>query len=165
MKNNQNMLFSVDKENKKIQVERAFAAPLSTIWSAWTESAILDQWWAPKPWKAQTKEMNFKPGGRWLYAMLGSNQEVHWSLVEFIAVEPKQSFSGWGSFCDEEGNPSPDFARTLWNYRFHETETGTVVTIEMEFEQLSDLEQIIAMGFKEGFTMGMENLDVLLQSA
>jgi hypothetical protein len=46
--------------------------------------------------------------------------------------------------------------------RFRATETGTLVTIEMEFEQLANLEHIVAMGFKEGFTMGMENLDALL---
>ena len=43
------MDFSVDKENKRISVKREFAAPLSRVWAAWTESELLDQWWAPKP--------------------------------------------------------------------------------------------------------------------
>ena len=162
MKNNHNLLFSVDKENKKILVERRFAAPLATIWSAWTDSTILDQWWAPKPWKAKTRDMDFRAGGRWLYAMVGPDNEVHWSLTEFISVEPNQSFSAWTSFCDENGKALPDFARSRWTNRFLETASGTLVKVEIEFEQLSDLEQIIAMGFKEGFTMGMENLDALL---
>ena len=162
MINKNNMLFSVDKENKKIHVERAFAAPLSTIWSAWTESAILDKWWAPKPWKARTKVMNFEAGGRWLYAMVGPENEMHWSLVEFISVEPEKSFSSWGIFCDEKGDALPDFGRSRWTNQFSEIETGTLVTIDMEFENIADLEQIIAMGFKEGFTMGMDNLDELL---
>ncbi|MBE0650676.1 MAG: SRPBCC domain-containing protein [Bacteroidales bacterium] len=162
MKNDHKPLFSIDKENKKIHVERAFAAPLPTIWNAWTDSAILDQWWAPKPWKARTKIMDFKAGGQWLYAMVSPENEVHWSLVEFISVEPEKSFSSWDSFSDENGRQLPGMGRSQWINQFRETETGTIVTIEIRFEQLSDLEQMVAMGFKEGFTMGMENLDALL---
>ncbi len=162
MKNNDKILFSVDKENKKIHVERAFAAPLSTIWNAWTDSTILDQWWAPKPWKVRTKVMDFRAGGRWLYAMVGPENEMHWSLVEFIAVETEKSFSAWDSFCDDEGHPMPGMGRSKWTNRFRATETGTQVSITMEFEHLADLEKIVAMGFQEGLTMGMENLDALL---
>jgi uncharacterized protein YndB with AHSA1/START domain len=162
MTNKDKMLFSVDKENKKIHVERAFSAPLPTIWAAWTDSSILDKWWAPKPWKAKTKTMDFKPGGRWLYAMVGPENEMHWSLVEFVSVEPEKSFSSWGTFCDENGNALPSFGRSHWTNQFRETETGTLVTVDMKFEDLGDLEKIIAMGFKEGFAMGMDNLDALL---
>ena len=34
-----------------------------------------------------------------------------------------------------------------------------MVSIEIEFNNLSDLEKIIEMGFKEGFTAALENLD------
>ena len=50
--------FSVNKENKTITVKREFAASLPLVWDAYTKSEILDQWWAPKPWKAKTKTMN-----------------------------------------------------------------------------------------------------------
>src|SRR6187431_3103993 len=62
--------FQVDKVNKKINVERSFNGPIDPVWSAWTEAEILDQWWAPKPWRAETKSMNFKEGGRWHYCMV-----------------------------------------------------------------------------------------------
>ena len=52
--------FSVDKENKKITVTREFAAELALVWKAYTTKEILDQWWAPKPWKAKTNSMDFK---------------------------------------------------------------------------------------------------------
>ena len=61
--------FSVNKENNTINVKRVFAAALPLVWDAYTNSEILDQWWAPKPWKARTKTMDFREGGHWLYAM------------------------------------------------------------------------------------------------
>ena len=48
--------FSIDRENKTIKVKREFAAELPLVWDAYTKSEILDQWWAPKPWKARTKK-------------------------------------------------------------------------------------------------------------
>ena len=39
MKNSLVMRFSLDKENKKIKVEREFAAPLEKVWAAWTKAS------------------------------------------------------------------------------------------------------------------------------
>jgi uncharacterized protein YndB with AHSA1/START domain len=60
MKSDLFMEFTVDKANSKVSVKREFAAPLQDVWAAWTESELLDQWWAPKPWKAKTKIMDFR---------------------------------------------------------------------------------------------------------
>ncbi|MHB1279027.1 MAG: SRPBCC family protein, partial [Bacteroidia bacterium] len=78
--------FLVDKENKKIRVERSFNAPLDLVWAAWTEPEILDQWWAPKPWRAETKSMDFRVGGRWLYCMAGPEGERHWCLFDYKTI-------------------------------------------------------------------------------
>jgi hypothetical protein len=37
------------------------------------------------------------------------------------------------------------------------------VHITIQYDSLADLEKIIEMGFKEGFTMGLNQLDTLLQ--
>ena len=39
-----------------------------------------------------------------------------------------------------------------------------MVKIKLTFDSLEDLETIIQMGFKEGFTAGLENLDQYLAS-
>jgi uncharacterized protein YndB with AHSA1/START domain len=66
--------FVVDKERQTITVTREFAAPLALVWQAYTKADILDQWWAPKPWKTRTKRMDFSEGGEWLYAMVGTRR-------------------------------------------------------------------------------------------
>jgi uncharacterized protein YndB with AHSA1/START domain len=58
-------IYSKDASNKKLKVEREFDAPVAQVWNAWTQPELLDQWWAPKPWKANTKSMDFREGGRW----------------------------------------------------------------------------------------------------
>ena len=162
MKSSLLLNFSVDKENKKIKVEREFVAPVSNVWAAWTESKLLDQWWAPKPWKARTKSLDFRVGGQWFYAMVGPNGSEHWARVEYKSIDPLKSFSAKDAFCDPNGVIIESFPSSVWTNTFRETSNSTFVTVEIQHEKLSDLEMIIEMGFKEGFISALENLDKLL---
>src|SRR6476620_7577409 len=99
--------FTVDKENSTIHITREFAADLDLVWDAWTKSEILDQWMAPHPYHIETKEMDFREGGRWLYAMVTpENVKLGWSLAQFLKIVPKSSFTTRNSFSDENGNPN-----------------------------------------------------------
>lgn len=158
------MNFSVDKENKKIRVEREFAADLDRVWAAWTKSELLDQWWAPKPCKAVTKSMDFSDGGTWLYAMILPDGTEHWCRVDYSNIKESESFSNLNGFCDEDGNINTDFERSFWTNTFKQQSGSTIVNIEIAYKELVDLEKILEMGFKEGFTAGLENLDTLLNS-
>src|SRR3954464_15084145 len=97
------MDFQVDKEAKQIKVTREFDASRDLVWSAWTDKDILDQWWAPHPWKAETKKQEFCEGGTWLYAMVGPKGEKHWSYAEYKKIAPKTRLSWQDGFCDENG--------------------------------------------------------------
>lgn len=155
------MNFSVDKENKRIKVERDFEASLSRVWAAWTESRWLDQWWAPKPWQAQTKRMDFSEGGYWLYAMVGTDGTKIWSRADYQSIIPLRTFSGRDSFCDEEGNVDDKFPTSFWTVDFIEKKGSTKTYVEITFNELADLEKYVEMGFKDGFTAALENLDNL----
>lgn len=152
--------FTADKANNKIFVERSFDAPLDLVWAAWTESDILDQWWAPKPYVMETYRMDFKPGGQWFYSMTGPNGDKHYCLFDIENVEKEKRYSGIDAFCDEQANISNAKPRVHWNNSFVTNDGDTtIVHVEMTFATLNDLETIISMGFKEGFSMGLSNLD------
>lgn len=164
MKTNLHFDFTVDKHQRTITVTREFDAGLARVWAAWTQAELLDKWWAPKPYRTQTKSMDFRTGGQWLYAMISPENEKHWSCVDYRSVAPQQRFSGIDAFCDENGNINQDLPRALWTNSFEANQGTTTVRIEITYDDLADLEKIIAMGFKEGFTMGLQNLDELLES-
>ncbi|MEX2335655.1 MAG: SRPBCC domain-containing protein [Fulvivirga sp.] len=164
MKNDLLMDFVVDKQSNTVKVKREFAATNDKVWAAWTESGLLDQWWAPKPWKSRTKTMDFNEGGQRLYAMVGPEGEEHWALADFTSITPKSNYKFLDAFCDSEGNINDDLPRSEWDVSFSGSGGSTVVDIEIKHEKLSDLEKIIEMGFKEGFMMALDNLDELLEA-
>lgn len=164
MKNTLLMNFTVDKANNKIKVEREFDAPVDMVWSAWTESELLDQWWAPKPYRAETKSMDFREGGMWLYCMIGPEGDKHWAMADYKSIKPRKQFVLLDAFCDEKGNINKDLPRSTWSNVFKQTDETTTVNIEISYDKLEDLEATIKMGFKEGFTAGLENLDHYLNT-
>ena len=153
---------SKDFKNRKLTVNREFDAPLNLVWKAWTESELLDQWWAPKPWVAKTKSLKFKDGGQWHYAMIGTEGEAIWCIGEFSAISPEKSFQATSSFCDERGIINADSPTMYWKTNFRAMGSETLVEVEISFTKEGDMEKIIATGFETGFTAALGNLDELL---
>lgn len=157
------MNFSVDKESNKIKVVREFFAPVSRVWDAWTSQNLLEQWWAPQPWKVETKEFDFREGGKWIYAMVGPEGKKHWARTDFQTVRTLTGFIALDAFLNERGNRNTGLPESTWKVDFNETSGNiTLVSVEIEYEETADLEKILEMGFIEGFTAALQNLDEVL---
>lgn len=154
--------FNVKKEERAITVERSYNAPLANVWSAWTDAAILCKWWAPKPYACVITGLDFRKGGRWSYYMQGPTGDRHYCYFDYDNVRPKTTFSGNEGFCDEQGTINTAMPRMNWTCDFDQSDNSTVVRITIRFDSPEDLEKIIQMGFKEGFTMGLDQLEELL---
>jgi len=160
MNNNLLFDFTVDKTTKTVFMNVEFAADLSLVWDAFTKQEILDQWWAPKPWLSKTKFMDFKVGGRRFYAMVSPEGEERWSIQKYTSITPKTNFKIFNAFADKDENP--ELPGSEWDLNFSEHNGTTKVSISIYNESLARLEKMIEMGFKEGFTMTLNNLKDLL---
>jgi uncharacterized protein YndB with AHSA1/START domain len=160
--------FTVDKEKATIHVTREFAADQDLVWDAFTKAEILDQWMGPKPYRVQTKDMDFREGGRWLYAMIGpDNVPVSplYSLAEYVEIRPKTSFTTKNSFADENGNPANSgFTFSITKYTFKPGVEKTTMQMTKKMASLAELEKFVAMGYEEGTAAGMKNLDEVLRT-
>ncbi len=162
---NSNLLFdfSVDKENKTVQIVREFNAGLDLTWEAWTTAEMLDKWWAPKPLASKTKFMNFEVGGRRFYAMVSpEGQELRWSVQQYTSISPKTNFKMYSAFADADEHlelPGSD-----WDLTFSEQNGTTKVSITIKNDSLARMEKMIEMGFKEGFAMCLQQLNELLSA-
>jgi uncharacterized protein YndB with AHSA1/START domain len=155
--------YTINRPDKKIRVERIFNAPRPLVWQTWTKPELLDQWWAPKPWKAQTKSMDFREGGSWLYSMNGPDGEQHWAKADYMAIRPDKFFSVDDYFTDSEGVKNQEMPGMHWEVNFYETRNISRVDITISFTSEAELDKIVEMGFKEGFAAAHDNLDALLQ--
>lgn len=151
-----------DLANKKITVVKEINADVEKVWDAWTSSVILDKWWAPQPWRAETKRMNFEEGGHWLYAMVGPDGERMWGRFDYNKINEPRQFTATDSFSDEDGKKSQDSPSMDWTVKFSKANNGTRLDILVTAAKKEDLEKILEMGFEEGFKSGLDNLEELL---
>jgi uncharacterized protein YndB with AHSA1/START domain len=160
-----NFVFETDLAAKKIHIAREFNAPIEKVWKAWTDPDLLGKWIAPKPWTAETKIWNFTVGGIWLYAMVGTEGQKHWTHVEFTAIEEGRAFSSTGMFSDEDGNTAPGGPQSHRVTKFSSIEGNrTKVESVITFDEESTIRMFVEMGFEAGTTMSLNQLDEFLAS-
>ena len=160
-KNNLLFDFTVDKTTKMVFITREFDADLSLVWDAFTKAEMLDQWVAPKPWTSKTKFIDFKVGGRRFYAMVSPEGQERWAIQKYTSISPKTNFKLFNAFADKDENP--ELPGSDWDYTFSEQNGKTKVSITIYNESLARMEKMIEMGFTEGLTMTLNELETLLQ--
>ncbi len=157
-----NIIFNKDLDANSIYVMKIYDADVSKVWDYFTKSELLDQWWAPKPWKCETKTQDFKEGGIWLYAMAGPDGERHYAKVKYMEITEHRSFDGTDSFCDENGKTNPDFPEVKWLFGFTGVEEGTKITVNIHFSSEESMKKLLEMGFEGGFKTGLYQLEEIL---
>lgn len=153
-----------DLKEKTILVSREFAALIEIVWNAYTDSKILDQWWGPSPWRAETKSIDFRVGGFWLYAMVGPENEKHWGRMNYLAIEKYKFIDLEDAFCDENGNVNSELPNSRGRNSFTKTNTGTLVEFKLQLTSEEQLKQLVEMGFEEGIKICFEQLNDLINA-
>ena len=58
-----------------LTLERLLDAPVREVWRCWTEPALLEQWFCPKPWRVTDARIELRPGGEFSSVMHGPDGE------------------------------------------------------------------------------------------
>ena len=118
------------KENAMSQVPqdivivRTFDAPVEAVWKAWTDPVEVARWWGPKLYSSPFAKIDFREGGRYLFAMKAP--ESHGGQESFVAgvyrkIVPMERIEMTQGLADKEGNPvdpaaigmPPDFPKVI----------------------------------------------------
>jgi len=154
--------FLVDREKNTISVKKEFAAGRQLVWDCFTKKELLEQWFAPRPFTIKTGTMDFNVGGYWLYAMVDPTGPEYWGRADYLEITPIAYYSARDSFCDKNGVQNADLPTAIWKVTFHDKNDNSLVDIEITYDSLQSLDQILKMGMQEGFTMTLQQLDELV---
>lgn len=96
--------------------------------------------------------------------MVSPDGQEHWSVEQFTSISPKTHFKMACAFADKDEKINDEMPPSDWDLHFSERNGTTSVSIVIKLKTLADLEAHIRMGFKEGFTMTLNELDNLLNN-
>jgi len=154
----------VDKnlDNNRVTIRRTYDASLEKVWDAWTTQRELEKWFAPEPYRIETKEFDFSPGGKWLFAMVAPKGDKQWGAWNFTKVDAPTSFEATDSFTDENGVKTPDSFEVNWHVQFSKAGQGTKVEAILRGITPDALEKMFETGFEDGMRAILDNLDEVL---
>ncbi|MBX9244903.1 SRPBCC domain-containing protein [Actinotalea ferrariae] len=71
-----------------LTIERVIRAPRVSVWDAWTDPALLEQWWTPAPTRTRVDVLDPRPGGGFVTRMSEDGEAyVPHTDAAFIVVE------------------------------------------------------------------------------
>lgn len=71
-------------------LERTVPVPPERVWAAWTEPALLQQWFTPAPWKTVEVDVDVRPGGRCSTTMESPEGDRFPNTGCYLQVEPNR---------------------------------------------------------------------------
>jgi uncharacterized protein YndB with AHSA1/START domain len=143
----------------ELAIERHIAAPPERVFQVWTER--LAEWWAPRPWRTEIIEQDYRPGGRSALRMTGPEGEV--SEMEGVVLEfiPNRSIVFTNAFT-AGWVPQKPFMVGLFS--FAPDGAGTRYRAAARHWDEETQRQHEAMGFHQGWTQVAGQLAALAEA-
>jgi uncharacterized protein YndB with AHSA1/START domain len=88
-------------------ITRIFDAPVEKVWRAWTDPEMVTQWWGPEHFTAPVARVDFRLGGKYLFAMRDPDGNDYWSTGRYVEIVPLERIVYTDSFADADGNIIP----------------------------------------------------------
>lgn len=154
--------YTILAETNQLIAERSFAAPKSKVWQYYTTAELLDLWWGPVPYKAVTKDFDFRDGGHWHYVMQGPEGDAHYCINLYSEIHPEDSFKAKDAFAHADWSINDEMPGSDWEVTFTEAAGVTTVRVVLTTTTKEGLDTLVEMGMKEGFNQGLDQLEALL---
>ena len=157
-------------EERVLVIERTFDAPRELVWKAWTDPAMAMRWWGPKGFTAPAVEIDFRVGGKCLFAMQSpdfNDGQPIWSAGVYREIVPFERIVVTDNFADEKGNVVPashygmtgDFSQEmLVTVTFEEIDGKTKMTLRHEGLPAGEQLEGAGTGWSESFDKLAESL-------
>lgn len=151
-------------ENELI-ITRAFKAPKSLVFKAWSNAEALKQWWGPKGFTTAVESFTFEQHGIFHYAIQSPDGLKMWGKFVYKEIEPNSKIVFLNSFTDENANNirapfSPTWPMEMCNTLTLEELNGNTTiklhispykTSESEAKTFGENHENMELGFKGTF--------------
>jgi uncharacterized protein YndB with AHSA1/START domain len=75
-------------QDRTMTLERLIHATPQAVWRAWTDPAVLPQWFGPAGYSCKTKEIDLRTGGLWIFDMTGPDGTIWPNRHHALTYDP-----------------------------------------------------------------------------
>jgi uncharacterized protein YndB with AHSA1/START domain len=143
--------------DREIHIEREFDAPRDRVFAAFTDPALIPEWWGPRSTTTEVVEMDVRTGGDWRFIAHNSDGTQTGFRGTYREITPPERIVQTFEWDGMPGYVSVETAvlEDLGNDR-------TKVTTTAIFHTAEERDGMLGSGMEGGMTETYERLDELL---
>jgi uncharacterized protein YndB with AHSA1/START domain len=144
-----------DPAARTMTITAEFDAAVERVWRLWADPRQLERWWGPPDRPATVVEHDLRPGGTVSYFVTGPEGERSpgWWRVHAVAPPRRLEF--------ELGDPNIP-ALTVRVRLDARDAGGTRMAIETTFPSAEAMVQLFSLGFEQGLSVAIGQMDGVL---
>jgi uncharacterized protein YndB with AHSA1/START domain len=144
--------FIVDQESNIIETTTIVDAPRDSVYQAYTDPAVIPEWWGPRGYATEVVELDVRPGGRWQFVNIEPNGNRHVFFGTFREIVPGKRIEWTFNYEPMQGHESVDVVT------FEDIGDKTRITTRTTFLSVEDRDGMLSSGMEKGFMESMERL-------
>jgi uncharacterized protein YndB with AHSA1/START domain len=146
--------------DRELVLTRLINAPRAKVYRAWTDPALLKQWFAPKPYTTPIVEIDVRPGGSAYFVMRGPDGKDLPNRGVYLEVVPNEKLVSTDAYVKAWEPSEKPFMTLILTF---EDEGGkTRYTARVRHWTVADREAHEKMGFHEGWGICADQLEALV---
>ena len=161
------MALQLFKKTKQLTFERTYAAPVATVWNAWTQPDLLRRWWGPEKTTIPECEVDLRPGGTIRIVMeageeMGKYAGTRWPMTGvFTCIEENRRLT-YDARSWTDGEEEATTIEHVNDVTFTESGGSTVVRLSVAITKIGPKAKMAAFGMKWGYKAHLDKLEKLL---
>lgn len=149
---------AVPDDTDDLVISRVLRAPRAALWRAWTDPAMLKEWWCPKPWTTEVRAFDLRPGGAFHTFMSGPDGGTSDNPGCFVEIVP-QSRIAFTNMLVADWRPAVPWISMSAVFDMHDEAGGTRYIATAMHPDRATSDRHKEMGFFEGWNICIDQLD------
>ena len=153
---------TANDESQDLIISRLLRAPRGKLWQAWSDPALLKEWWCPKPWTTEVRAFDMRPGGAFYTVMRGPDGSISDNPGCFLEVVPQARIVST-SLLTAGWRPATPWLAMTAIISMADEGAGTRYTATVMHPDQATRARHEAMGFFQGWNLCIDQLDAFAQ--
>ena len=145
--------FEYPADEPVMLIRRVFEAPRRRVWDVLSSAEHVPLWYGPRGSRTIVKEMDFRVGGRWRYA-LQEGEQAYEFFGEYLAIEPIREIRQTFAYMD--------FPPSVETMTLEDLGLRTEMVVRAVYNSMEAREGMRQSGVETGAAETYERLDELL---
>lgn len=144
-------------------IDRFVNAPRKKVWRAWSDPAVLKEWWCPKPWVTEVRAFDFRAGGAFHTFMSGPDGGTSDNPGLFLEIIPMERIVST-SMLVEGWRPATPWLGLTAILNLADEGSGTRYHVRCLHRDDAERKKHEEMGFFEGWSTAIQQLEDVARS-